>query len=306
MTPLVIAIGGPTASGKTALSIELAQIVHTEIINADSRQVYRELNIGVARPSEAELQSIPHHFIATQSIQAPVNAGSYARLARPVLENILDKKGIVIVCGGTGLYIKSLLYGLDEMPEIPQSVKQEVAVLYQMGGLPAIADALLQLDPNIGNAVDLKNPMRVIRALELVKTTGKSMESIRGETKGRQNEFPILNYFLNPERKLLYERIETRCDWMIDNGFIQEAEALSEFKDLQALQTLGYKEYYEYKAKGLEIEKFREIFKQHTRNYAKRQVTWFKNQGNYKPIDLQNALNTIFADLKQYGHHFHP
>lgn len=305
MTPVVIVIGGPTASGKTALSIDLALALQTEIINADSRQVYKELNIGVARPTEKELNTAVHHFVASHSIHQPLNAGSYAREAMAQLNKVLLHKNIAIVSGGTGLYIQALLDGLDDMPKIGTETRNFVNQLYLNEGLTALLAALSSADADALAQIDVQNPARVKRALELVMASGKKLRELRPKKDPIQHPFQILRYYLNPKRDVLYTSINKRCLAMLDAGFVDEVQGLVDFQTLQALQTVGYKECFDFLNGNTSHSNFISLFQQHTRNYAKRQLTWFKNHSEYKPLITDNALDTIFEDLKSHGYQFH-
>ena len=281
--PQIILIGGPTASGKTRLAIDWAKKLNTEIINADSRQIYRELNIGVARPSVDELAEVPHHLIASHSIHEPVNAWQYAQEARKIAQNIIERFGHVVVCGGTGLYMDALVNGLDELPPIPQTKRDELSTLSKLpDGLNLLVTRLLEQDKNAENWVELSNPARVIRALELIETSGKSLEELR--IKSNEPPNPISYtwecFALDLNRKYLYQRINQRVDEMLLNGFLKEAEALFEYRDLQALKTVGYSELFDFFEGSLQWQDAIELIKQKTRNYAKRQVTWYKHHLN--------------------------
>lgn len=281
--PQIILIGGPTASGKTRLAIDWAKKLNTEIINADSRQIYRELNIGVARPSVDELAEVPHHLIASHSIHEPVNAWQYAQEARKIVQNIIERFGHVVVCGGTGLYMDALVNGLDELPPIPQTKRDELSTLSKLpDGLNLLVTRLLEQDKNAENWVELSNPARVIRALELIETSGKSLEELR--IKSNEPPNPISYtwecFALDLNREYLYQRINQRVDEMLLNGFLKEAEALFEYRDLQALKTVGYSELFDFFEGSLQWQDAIELIKQKTRNYAKRQITWYKHHLN--------------------------
>ncbi len=287
--PQIILIGGPTASGKTRLAIDWAKKLNTEIINADSRQIYRELNIGVARPSVDELAEVPHHLIASHSIHEPVNAWQYAQEARKIAQNIIERFGHVVVCGGTGLYMDALVNGLDELPPIPQTKRDELSTLSKLpDGLNLLVTRLLEQDKNAENWVELSNPARVIRALELIETSGKSLEELR--IKSNEPPNPISYtwecFALDLNREYLYQRINQRVDEMLLNGFLKEAEALFEYRDLQALKTVGYSELFDFFEGSLQWQDAIELIKQKTRNYAKRQVTWYKHHLNTQWITV--------------------
>jgi tRNA dimethylallyltransferase len=270
-----IIIAGPTASGKTAKAIQLAKELNTEIISADSRQCFKELKIGVARPSEQQLKEIPHHFIANHSIHESINAKSFAEEASSYLNNIFQNKEHAIICGGTGLYIKALIEGFDDIPTIPIDIRNKVIAIHEEGGLEYLREELLKLDPGFKNAGDINNPNRMMRALEVVMHTGKPIGSFQTKEK-RRPPFTFSYQIIDIPRDVLYERINNRVDAMIEEGLEDEARSLIPYQEMNALQTVGYKELFDYfngiYSKSTAIEKI----KQHTRNYAKRQITWFK------------------------------
>ena len=278
--PQIIVIGGPTGSGKTALAIDIAQILGTEIINADSRQVYEELNIGVAKPNSEELLAIKHHFVSNISIHQHYTAQHFALEARDKIVKIIEKFGTLVVTGGTGLYLQALLYGLDDLPEISEELKVQLNNQLLERGLESLVDELLQLDQEAGENIDLKNPMRVMRALALVKTTHLPLKKIYPSSGDKQLVLPYLveMFALDLPRKQLYERINLRVDNMISAGLVQEVESLIPHKNLKALNTVGYTEIFDFfDGNCTQLEAIEKI-KQHSRNYAKRQVTWFGNK----------------------------
>jgi tRNA dimethylallyltransferase len=278
--PQIIVIGGPTGSGKTALSIDIAQILGTEIINADSRQVYEELNIGVAKPNPEELIAIKHHFVSNISIHQHYTAQHFAIEARKKIVEIIEKFGTVVVTGGTGLYLQALLYGLDDLPEISEELKVQLNNQLLERGLESLVDELLQLDQEAGENIDLKNPMRVMRALALVKTTHLPLKKIYPSSGEKQLVLPyrVEMFALDLPRKQLYERINLRVDNMISAGLAVEVESLIPHKNLKALNTVGYTEMFDFfDGNCTQLEAIEKI-KQHSRNYAKRQVTWFGNK----------------------------
>ncbi len=270
-----IIVAGPTASGKTELAIKLAKEFKTEIISADSRQCYKELRIGVARPTEEQLNQIPHHFIANHSIHENITAKTFALEAEMMLESIFKKSDHVIICGGTGLYIKALIEGFDDIPTIPDEIRNGVITLYQNDGIEKLRSTLLKADPDFSSTGDINNPNRMMRALEVISHTGNPISFYH--KKQRKNiDFNITYHITDLPRNLLYERIDLRVEKMISEGLEEEARSLIFFQEKNALQTVGYKEFFDYfngiYSKQVAVEKM----KQHTRNYAKRQITWFK------------------------------
>jgi len=273
----VIAVVGPTASGKTRAAIELAQRFDTEIISADSRQCYREMNIGVARPTAAELQAAPHHFIASHSIHQPLTAAAFEQEALAKAQEIFERKDRLILAGGTGLYIRAFLEGLDPVPDVPDNIRLAINQAYEENGLPWLQQQIALKDPLYYKEGEMHNPHRLLRALEVVEATGNSLLSYqKKEKKPRFFQTTILG--IDWPRPLLYERINERVLQMIDQGLEEEAKSLYPFRHLPALQTVGYSEMFDY-FKGLHsFNKSVELIAQNTRRYAKRQLTWFRRQ----------------------------
>lgn len=288
--PKIIAIVGPTASGKTALAIELAKKLDTEIISADSRQFYRELPIGSAMPSAEELQQAKHHFIACRSVTEEYTAGSYARDARILIERILQEKKQVIVCGGSGLYLQALLFGMDEFPSVPDEVKHAVEILSKMG-LEEMQKRLLALDPIYYHEVDIYNKARLRRALEVCMASGQPYSSFR--TKAKQTWKPFVAYGIDIPKQELHQRIHTRVDEMLENGLEQEAKNVYPYKHVKALQTVGYQEFFDYFEGKVSYNECVSLIKTHTRQYAKRQMTWFNRQLAVEWLGHENALDSI-------------
>lgn len=273
----IILITGPTASGKTDLAIETALKFRTEIVSADSRQIYREMSVGVARPSEEQLSAVKHHFIASVSIKDTYNAGCYARDARMVINDLFNRYDTVVVCGGTGLYIKALFKGLDPLPGKNESLRAELEMTFQTEGISALQQRLKTTDPERYSTIDKNNPQRLIRAIEIALSAPVETSSLPPF----EHLFKTETLFLNPERSILYERINKRVDTMLEHGLEQEARMLYPHKDLNALQTVGYSEWWPYIEQQGTIENTISKIKQHTRNYAKRQVTWFTHQSPF-------------------------
>ncbi|MCU0375226.1 MAG: tRNA (adenosine(37)-N6)-dimethylallyltransferase MiaA [Chitinophagaceae bacterium] len=275
--PLLVVVAGPTASGKTGLAIALAQHFDTEILSADSRQCYRELNIGVARPAPEELLAVPHHFIASHSIHHPVDAAAYEAFALKLLPGLFARRGMAIVAGGTGLYIKALLQGIAPMPLIPDELRSSLRNQYEKQGLSAMQQLLAANDPLFATTGEMQNPHRVLRALEVVLATGKSIRHFQQE-QAVPRPFNYLVVGINPDKATLHHRINQRVDAMVAAGLEAEASALYPLKHLGALQTVGYQEFFNYFEGKLNRETAIEQIKIHTRQYAKRQLTWFNKQ----------------------------
>jgi tRNA dimethylallyltransferase len=275
MNKTCIIIAGPTAVGKTAIALHLAQLFSTTIISSDSRQCYRELNIGVAKPEPAELEAIHHDFINSHSIHESVNAADFEKYALTSVEKIFQKSDIAIMVGGTGLYIKAFCEGLDKIPEVPLEIREQIIQDYQTNGIEWLTKMLEEKDALYAVQGNMQNPQRMMRALEIISFTGNSILSYQTHQKEKR-DFNILKIGLELPRPVLYDRINARVDKMIADGLIEEASSLQPYQDLNALQTVGYSELFDYFNEKISREKAIEMIKQNTRHYAKRQMTWFK------------------------------
>jgi tRNA dimethylallyltransferase len=293
--PTLIIIGGPTASGKTTLAIEIAKHFDTEIISADSRQCFKEMNIGTAKPSEEELSQIKHHFINTLSVSEEVNAGVFCDYAHQIISQLSQTKSHVVITGGTGLYIKALLEGLDDLPAIPEEFRNEFKLEYSNKGLPFFTEELKQKDPEHYKNVDLNNPSRVLRAIELIRFTGMPYSALINK-KEVSKKYNSINLCIDLPRETLYERINLRVDKMIEKGLVSEVESLKDYRNQSALCTVGYAELFDFFDGKSTLENAIELIKQHSRNYAKRQLTWFKNQGEYKMI--QSSIEEVVPHIE--------
>lgn len=281
MKKTIIVIAGPTAVGKTAVAIRLAQYYKTSILSADSRQCYRELDIGVAKPSPEELAAVPHHFINSHSIHHPVDAAAYEQYALQSIDEIFAHNDIAIVVGGTGLYIKALCEGMDAMPGIPAQIRDEVRDGFYNNGLSWLQQQVQALDPLYFSTGEIQNPHRLMRALEFVKTTGESIKAYQ-KARPKERPFRIIKIGLELPRPELNERINLRVDQMIGLGLEEEVRSLVPFKHLPALQTVGYSEFFDHFDGLSSAEAAIEFIKRNTRQYAKRQMTWFKKDGDIK------------------------
>jgi tRNA dimethylallyltransferase len=291
----LILIAGPTAVGKTDIAIDLAKELKTEIISADGRQFYKEMSIGTAKPSREQLAAVPHHFIDNKSITELYSAGDYEREVDNFLKDYFLKNDTVILCGGTGLYIKAVLEGLDSMPATPDVLRAELMQRLEKEGLDKLRTELLLLDPESIKSLDLNNTQRVIRALELNIHTGKTLDYWQQNSSKILN-FSVLRIGLNLEREQLYARINQRVHFMLESGLLSEAEGLKHLSDLNALQTVGYTELFEYFSGKTSLDFAIEKIKQNTRRYAKRQLTWFRNKENlnwFGSEDLEGILDFI-------------
>jgi tRNA dimethylallyltransferase len=283
----VFIIAGPTAVGKTAVAIKLAQKLGTSIISADSRQCYKEMTIGTAKPSPEELASVRHFFIDDFSVKDEITAADYERLALSYLDLIFREKDVAVVCGGTGLYIKALTEGLDDMPEVDETVAAQVNDLYKQEGLESLQQALSTEDPLFFAQAETENPARLMRALIFKRCTGRSITEFRTGQK-KQRPFLIIKCVLDAPREELYRRIDVRVDQMMEQGLLEEVKSLYAFRDLKNLQTVGYSELFDYLDGKYELEAAINKIKQHTRNYAKRQLTWFRKDKAYHWFDASD------------------
>lgn len=287
----LIVVAGPTAIGKTALAIKIAQHFSTEILSADSRQFYKELNIGVAKPSGDELAMVPHHFIGHIPINHNYTAAEFEREALHLLDNLFTKHDVLVLAGGSGLFINALLNGLDNLPS-DKDIREQLNQRFETDGLFPLAEQLKSLDEETYQTIDVNNPRRVIRALEICLASGKKASELKIQNTSKRNFTPI-KIALNTDRELLYQRINQRVDSMIGAGQLEEAKTLFPHKELNALQTVGYKELFDYFDNSISLEKAIELIKQHTRNYAKRQLTWFRKDEDYKwfsPADAESII----------------
>ena len=271
----VIIVAGPTAAGKTAVAIQLALHFKTEIISADSRQCFKELNIGVARPSAEELQQVKHHFIASHSIQEEVTAAAFEEYALQKVKELFQQHDVVVMVGGTGLYIKAFCEGLDAIPAIDPAIRQQVINGYEEKGLSWLQEQLRQKDPLFYEKGEMQNPQRMMRALEVAEATGQSIFSFRSKEKVKR-DFNILKVGLDIPKEQLHQHIHIRVDTMIAAGLVEEVRSLMPYRQLNALQTVGYAEIFGYLDGKISLEKAIEQVKTNTRQYAKRQLTWFR------------------------------
>ena len=273
-TKRLIVIVGPTGSGKTDLSIRVAEHYACPIISTDSRQFYRGIPIGTAQPDSEQLERVEHHFIASHELTDDFNCGAYEVAALKRLEELFAKHDTVVAVGGSGLYIKALCEGMDDLPEVEPALRSELAERLKSEGLEALAEELRKLDPAFYDVVDRKNPARVLRALEVCISTGKPYSSLRTGEK-RQRSFGIVKIGVNMERALLYERIDRRVDIMVEAGLEDEARAVYPLRHLNSLQTVGYREMFDYFDGTISRDEAIELIKRNSRRYAKRQLTWF-------------------------------
>lgn len=296
MQPLLVVITGPTAVGKTELCVKVAQHFNTEIISADSRQFYTELAIGTAKPSVEEMQNVPHHFIDNLSIIKEYNASDYENDVSNLLIQLFKKHKIVILTGGSGLFIDAVCNGFDEdIPGADKNLRNKLKELYSKYGIEILQEKLKQLDPLFYNEIDLSNSKRLLRAIEVCILTKKPFSQIR-KGKHKIRPFRILKIALNRDRDELFNRINQRVDFMIEKGLVEEVKSVIDFRNHNALKTVGYTEIIEYLDGKTSIDKAIENLKTNTRRYAKKQINWFNKSNEYKwfhPNELNNIIEYI-------------
>jgi tRNA dimethylallyltransferase len=289
----LLVVAGPTGIGKTAIAVQLARHFDTEILSADSRQFFREMRIGTAVPTEEQLQSVPHHFIQHKSIQEPYSVGDYERDATARLVELFREHDVIVMAGGSGLYIDAVLYGFDSFPEIDPSIRKQLIQELEHDGLEVLQEELKQKDPEYAKKVDLQNPQRITRALEVYRATGKPYSSFLGRKKTKR-PFRHLILGLEAPREVLYQRIDERVDHMMAAGLLEEVKSLKAYEDLNALQTVGYKELFRYLNGELDLEKAVLEIKKNSRRYAKRQGTWFRRNKEIVPVPHDTSPQKIF------------
>jgi tRNA dimethylallyltransferase len=297
----LIYIAGPTGIGKTNLSIEIAKKLNTEIISCDSRQFYKELKIGTSPPSTSQLNQIRHHLIHNKSIHDVYNVGLYEKEAIELVNKLFEDTDILILVGGSGLYADSIMNGIDNFPDIPPNIREGLINEYNSSGLEVIQNKLKKLDIKYYNEVDLNNSNRIIRALEIIEFTGKPFSLFRTK-KIKERIFESKVIVMECERNKLYNRINDRVDMMIEKGLENEVLELKDFKHLNTLNTVGYKEFFKYFEDKISYSDAVGKIKQNTRNYAKRQITWLKKYNNSIKVnynqDIDKIINELFKSIK--------
>ena len=291
MSKYLICILGPTAIGKTAVSIDLAKYFDTDIISCDSRQFYKEMRIGTAVPTEDELDQVRHHFIQHKSIFDDYSVGDYEKDALAKINELFKRKDQLILTGGSGLYQKAVLEGLDHFPQVDKRIRRSLNETYQKQGLKPLQDQLKEKDPDYFEVVDQQNPHRLIRALEICIGTDQPFSSFINKNKQPNRNFKVIKIGLTADRPVIYDRIEKRVDKMFADGLLEEAQSLYAHRDLNALQTVGYKELFDHFDDGsIRLEDAKAAIKKNTRRYAKRQLTWLRNKDRdinwFSPDDI--------------------
>ncbi len=295
----LIVVVGPTAVGKTAMGIALAKYFKTSIISADSRQFYQEMSIGTAKPTKEELAEAKHYFIDSHSIATDYTAGDYEREALQCLEELFKTTDVVIAVGGSGLFVRALTEGLDDLPKAPEEVRESLNQSFREHGLQPLQARLKEVDPTYYAKADIENPQRVIRALEVFEASGKPISHFM-KNEAVKRPFNVISIGLNTDRAVLYERINRRVDIMMEQGLLAEVQSLSSYKNKPALLTVGYAELFDYLDGLISLEEAIEHIKQNSRRYAKRQITWFKKYGQthwFEPSDVQAVLNFLSEKL---------
>jgi len=289
----IIFIVGPTAVGKTSFAIEAAKFLNTEIISADSRQIFKEMSVGTAKPTETELSEVKHHFIGNKSVFDYYNASKYEFEALDLIDELFKKYDILIVAGGSGLYIDALLYGIDDLPDVDTEIRNNLQKRLETEGIESLRFELKAIDYESYKKIDLKNPKRILKALEITIQTGRPYSAfLTAQTKKRNFEVKII--VLNTDREVLHDRINKRVDVMIQQGLIEEAKKLYPYKHLTPLKTVGYRELFDYFDNLNDLGTAIELIKRNTRRYARRQITWFKKYPQAKWIDTNGNI-----DLKE-------
>lgn len=291
----LIVIVGPTAVGKTAVGIAVAKHLNTEIISADSRQFYREMSIGTAKPTREELSQAKHHFIDSHSIAEEYSAGDFERDALALLERLFETKDTVVMVGGSGLFVRAVCEGLDDLPKAPSEVREKLNSMFETHGIEPLQQRLKEVDLEYYQTADVDNPQRVIRALEVFESTGKPFSSFHVKAVA-ERPFDVVTIGLNADRSWLYERINRRVDAMLEAGLVEEVKSLMAYRHKPALLTVGYAEIFAYLDGEITLQEAIDKIKQNSRRYAKRQITWFKKYGNtewFEPDDLQGILTFL-------------
>lgn len=299
--PLLVVVAGPTAVGKTGFCISIARHLGVPVVSADSRQLYREMRIGTARPLPEELAGVPHYFIGSHSVAQPLSAGQYEAEALPLLASLFQAHPVVVLAGGSGLYIDAVCRGFDPMPQVPETTQAALHHQYQQAGLPPLLQELEQKDPAFYQSVDHHNPARILRALEVIRATGQPFSSFR-QAKAPERPFRILKICLYRPRETLYQRIDHRMDQMLAQGLEAEAQQLYPLRDRQPLQTVGYQEIFRHWQGHYDRQEMIRLLKRNSRRFAKRQLTWFRRDPAYHWValaDEESARAEVLRKIEQ-------
>jgi tRNA dimethylallyltransferase len=297
----LLTIAGPTAVGKTQVAIEIAQQFNTEIINADSRQIYREMKVGTAIPSFGQLDAVPHHFIGSRSIQEYYNASMFEQDAVALLARLFIQHDLVIMTGGSGMYMDAVCTGIDDFPTVNALIREKLRSDFQQKGMDWLRSRIKESDPDYYMQVDVNNPKRLLKALEIITMTGSPYSSFLTRKK-KERAFSIIPVGLNVERNALYSKINHRVDSMIAEGLVSEGKALLPFRHFNALNTVGYKEIFDYLDGKTSLEEAIDLIKRHSRQYARRQITWFKKNSEirwFTPEEVGGIMQHVVEKMKQ-------
>ncbi|QQS50253.1 MAG: tRNA (adenosine(37)-N6)-dimethylallyltransferase MiaA [Bacteroidota bacterium] len=300
MKPLLVVIGGPTGIGKTPVSIALAQHFKTEIVSADSRQFFKEMTIGTAVPSPSDLAKVKHHLVQNLSIDEAYNASRYESDALACLDGIFKQNNIAFLVGGSGLYIDAICKGIDDLPSISAEVRQKLNCFFEIEGLERLQEEVNRIDPEYFEVVDKNNPKRLLKALEVFEMTGLPYSRFLLRT-SKERSFHVINLFLDTNRTVLYNRINQRVDKMVQAGLVEEARSLWPKKGLTPLKTVGYSELFSYFEGNLKLEEAIEQIKNHSRAYARRQLTWFRRYSEshwFDPVQLEEVKALIQSNIE--------
>lgn len=291
----LLVVTGPTAVGKTSLTLHLARSLETEILSADSRQFYREMRIGTARPGEEELQLVPHHFIGHISVHDEYNVSRFESDALNLLDQLFKNHQLVIMTGGSGLYINAVCHGIDDLPDPHDTLREELKTMYSQEGIESLRSQLRLLDPVYYGKVDIANPKRLLRALEVCISTGRPFSELR-KNESKPRDFEIIKIGLTRDKEELNRRINDRVDRMMEDGLLEEVEQLLPFQHLNALNTVGYKEFFPYFSGEIPLDMAITNVKTHSRRYAKRQMTWFRKDKSirwFHPDQVAEIVNFV-------------
>lgn len=293
-TKTLLVLYGPTAVGKTATAVQLARHFDTEILSADSRQFYKEMEIGTAVPEPSELLGVPHHFLQHLSVHDSYTAGDFEKDALALLEQLFLKHDLVIMTGGSNMFINAVLYGLDEFPEADPKIREALNDILKTQGIGPLQKELLELDPEYYQQVDLNNPHRLIRALEVCKSTHQPYSSFRKASR-KPRPFRVIKAGLQAERETLYERINLRVDLMMERGLLEEVRGLYPLRALNALQTVGYRELFSYFEGSISLQEAVEEIKKNSRRYAKRQLTWMRKDEDIRWFAFNAPIEALIS-----------
>ncbi len=303
MPSFLITVAGPTASGKTAFSIELAKHFNTEILSADSRQFYREISIGTSKPSPEQLSEVPHHFVGNLSVSDEYNTYLFEEDAIRCLGKIFSSGSVAVMTGGSGLYLDAVCNGMDAIPPSDKEIRRELETIFEEDGIESLQQRLRVLDPGYYAEVDLKNPRRLFRALEVCLLTGKAYSSFRKKTR-HPRPFTIIKTGMELPREVLYERINSRVDAMFAAGLVEEVRSMIPYRHLTSLNTVGYRELFDYFDGSLTLDQAADLIKKNTRHYARRQLTWFRRDKEIKwfnPQDVPGAVEYVKKKMREGG-----